>query len=304
MERRAEWRRREGHAEGHIGIERVDRRLGRVLPVDVGKIRRRQLRVPRHAGVRAARVDRILLQVSWGARRRALEAGDGDAAHRDIRSAAVGRKQRQLHPLSANHESIVCDGVEREAVRRENGIRVVALLDAEPEVDLVASGVAERHRCEAGAQRSDCGETRFDRSGGRRVVAFVEGALRALGLVDDGGHCRPQRIRWVGAGELHDAREAGVDGVEEPGFVLLHLTGNRRVDELIRRRATPESAAAAKSWQRRQTAGTLALVITVRVGADLRVCAAKELVVRCGAHARDFQSWRLRFGRDRWRCLP
>src|SRR2546430_9886068 len=26
MERRAEWRRREGHAEGHIGIERVDRR--------------------------------------------------------------------------------------------------------------------------------------------------------------------------------------------------------------------------------------------------------------------------------------
>src|SRR5207237_9423887 len=100
-------------------------------------------------------------------------------------------------------------------------------------------------------------------SGGRRVVAVVEGARGALGLVDDGGHCRPQRIRWVGAGELHDAREAGVDGVEEPRFVLLHLTGNRRVDELIRRRATPECAAAAQAWQRRQTAGTLGLVLPV-----------------------------------------
>ena len=63
--------------------------------------------------------------------------------------------------------------------------------------------------------------------------------------------------------------------------------------------------AGSKAGQRRETgAGTLALVITVRVGANLRICAAQELVVRCGAHARDFQSWRLRFGRDRWRRLP
>src|SRR5438128_40070 len=84
--------------------------------------------------------------------------------------------------------NVVGEGVERAAVRCEDAIGVVALLDAEPEVDLVASGVAERHRCEAGAQRSDRGKTRFDRSGGRRVVALVERALRALGLAGDGGN--------------------------------------------------------------------------------------------------------------------
>src|SRR6185503_15226018 len=75
--------------------------------------------------------------------------------------------------------------------------------------------------------------------------------------------------------------KTGVDAVEERRLVLVLLAGDRRVDQLIRRAPLPTTAASALLHARnaRQPVRALALVIAARIGANLGVGAAEQLVV-------------------------
>src|SRR5207249_6297651 len=100
---------------------------------------------------------------------------------------------------------------------------------------------------------------------------------------------------------LDDSCEAGVDAVEERRLVLLHLSWDRRVHQLISA-AARAAAAAAEARKRGQSAGALAFVVAVRVGADFGVRAAEQLVVQRRIHSRDSDTgWRRRRLRNDWR---
>ncbi len=298
MERDSERRRCEWHAERHRRIEDVDRGLRRGLPVVVREVRRRQLRVRRHFRVRAAREDRILINSGRRARRGSIEAGNRHAGDIHGRRAAVHGGERQRHRLSADDEPIVGHRVERQAVCREERVLVVALLVLQAEVDLVAGRVAQAHRGELASERAQRREARLNRHGRAGVIAAVECHLRLHGLVHDRREARLQRIGRCRAGVLRDSGERQVDVVEDRRLVLLHLAGDRRVDQLILT-AAAEAASAAEARQRRQTRGALTLVITVRVGADLGVGPAEQFVIDGGIDSRDFDARR----RFRRRCI-
>ena len=156
-------------------------------------------------------------------------------------------------------------------MRGEQRVLIVALLDLQTEVDLVAHRVGQAHRRQLTPKRAQCGEARFDRRRRSRVVSPVEQFFRTLRLIDDRREAALERIGRVRARKLRDAVQRDVDVVEDRRLVLLHLAGNRRVDERVLSTAATTSAAARESGQRRQPGRSLALVIAVRVGADFRI---------------------------------
>src|SRR5204863_7841058 len=87
-------------------------------------------------------------------------------------------------------------------------------------------------------------------------------------------------LRRPRAGERREARDAAVDAVEERGLVLLHLSRERRLDELVRglRRG---------SRQREQLARPLAFVHAPRFAANLAVRLAEQRIVDARVDARD-----------------
>ena len=253
----AEWRRRERHAERHARGEAIDRRLRRVLPIVVGEVRRRQLRVLRHRRLGAAGKDGVALDRARRADRRGaggeIEAGDRHVADADVSAAAVHREQRQRHRLPRNDEAVVGHRVERQPVRGQHGILVIAFLDRQTEVDLVARRIRQAHRGQLPPQRAQRNQTGFDRRGCTGVVASIERLLRAYRLIDDGGEAGRQRLGRIGAGELRDAGEGHVDVVEQRRLVLLHLTGNRGILQRVLSAAATAAASGCKPGERRQT---------------------------------------------------
>ena len=97
-----------------------------------------------------------------------------------------------------------------------------------------------------------------------------------------------QGLRRIGRRVLRQRVQAGVDAVEQGGFVFADLSREAALHELIAA-ATASAAAstsAAGSRQRRQPAHALALVIAARIGADFGVGAAEQRIVRRGIDRR------------------
>ncbi len=153
-----------------------------MLPVVIREIGRRQLGVFRHVRLHRAGEGGILFDGSGSAASGRIEAGNRDARYVDVRRAPVHRQQRKLHRLSPDHEAIVADRIECQAMGYEDRILIVALLDLEAKIDLIARRVGKRKRSKLGAKSSYRRETGFDWRRCARVVSVIECVLRALGL--------------------------------------------------------------------------------------------------------------------------
>src|SRR5207244_2474638 len=105
--------------------------------------------------------------------------------------------------------------------------------------------------------------------------------LRLLSLRDDRRKPRLQRAGRIGTGELRERGHARVDAVEERRLVLVLLSRNGGVDQLIPCRAETTTATA-ESRERRHAARPLTFVITARVGADIGVSPAQQRIVNGG----------------------
>ncbi len=252
---------------------------GLVSQVLVGPVGLRQTRVRRHDDIRRARERPAGPGAAGAAARRRGEAGDRDAADCDVGAPAIRHHRGHLHGLPADHQPIVGQRLEREAVGEQRRVGKVGFLRVQPEVDLVTSGIGQPHRAEPGAQRANRRETGNHGSRRPRIVARLERLLRALRLLDDRREAGHEGGGRVGAGELREAGQAGVHAVEQRGFVLVHLARNRGVDQPVARRSRGTAAAPDAAGQRRHLAHALALVVAARVRADLLVGSAEQFVV-------------------------
>src|SRR4030095_12247082 len=114
------------------------------------------------------------------------------------------------------------------------------------------------------------------------VITGSECLRRPFRLVDDGRETAFQRVGRIGPGVLRNPGEAEVDRIEDAGLVLLHLSRDARIDQLVGWTAglpAAWTATAAEPRQRRHAAASaLTLVIAASVGADFRVGGAKQRV--------------------------
>ncbi len=125
-------------------------------------------------------------------------------------------------------------------------------------------------------------QARRERRNDRFASLTLESPLRQLDRIVDFAKTIDEILRRSWAGKLREARNAGVDAVEKRRLITLHLTGQRRLDELIRRRG--------RTGQRQELRHALALVHAPRFGADLGVGLAKQRIVRREVQPEDLRS--------------
>ena len=119
-----------------------------------------------------------------GARQRALRVA-GEAAELDLLDVQVGgavvrHEHRHLERLAGDDDAIVGQRLDAHAVGEQDRRLEFALFLPQPEVDVVARGVVERHRAELAAQHADRTQARRERRHDRVASLAVESPLREL----------------------------------------------------------------------------------------------------------------------------
>src|SRR5271154_1757000 len=143
----AEWSGAEREAEGNVGVEAIDRRSGRVLPIVVIEIRSGQAGVLRDVHVGVAVVDGVLFD-GCGLACAAVEPGKGRGGYAYFRNAAIHGEHGNFKRLAGDDQAVVGYGVEDESVGGDDCVLIIALLEIQTEVDFVAGRIAQAHGSE------------------------------------------------------------------------------------------------------------------------------------------------------------
>src|SRR5262249_54560742 len=101
-----------------------------------------------------AAVEGVRLRRTRRAGRGTREAGDVDLRDVHVGRAAVDRHDRELHRLSRDDQAVVGDRVEGQAVGRDYGVLVVALLRGEADLVRVLGAGGGAHGGERAARRA------------------------------------------------------------------------------------------------------------------------------------------------------
>ncbi len=205
------------------------------------------------------------------ARAIARKAAELRLADRHLARAVVGDDERQPHVLSGHDDAVVRQRVDAKAIGDDDRLLKLALLLAQPELDVEPARLVDRHASKLRAQDANGVEARQQRRDSPVVISGVEPLLRRAHLRGDRSQPVDEIFRWTRAGILRERGDGRIDAVGEQLLVAILLTGNRRFDERVRPRR--------RAGKREQLRHALALVHAARLSADFRVRAAEQFVV-------------------------
>ena len=199
-----------------------------------------------------------------------VEAPEADPFDGGAVAAVVRHLGHHRDPLTGGHDAVVGEDVEPQAVGQHHRAFVLGLLPREPEVDLEGRVVGQAERVEVvpeGADRPEPRQQGHPLGLGRAPLVDLEGGGGVAGQpgqrLDEGG-------RRLGAGVAGEARDGGVDPVEERALLPPRVAGDDGGVEPVADRRRPRQAD-----QRRHA---LALVHAAGVAPDLGVGAAQQRV--------------------------